>query len=234
MEEYHKIQSIFKRDDKTKLFIEGQYSVPEFEYLKDNIWVGTEKIDGTNVRVAWEYHFEALRNKLKFGGRSDKAQTQASLIEKLYTIFPSDEKKMKEVFGIDEICACLYGEGCGYRVQKNGWRYISRQPDLNGKLPEFTNKDVDFILFDVFINGWWLRRHDVEEIAEKFDIRVVPIIFEGTIDEAIEIVKNGLPSTYGDFEAEGMVLKPKIPLHTRRGDRVITKLKHKDFVKESK
>ena len=30
MKEYHKIQSIYKRDEKTHKFIEGQFSLPEF------------------------------------------------------------------------------------------------------------------------------------------------------------------------------------------------------------
>ena len=54
MNEYHKIQSVFKRDDKTHKFIEGQWSLPEFELLKDITWVWTEKIDGTNIRIIWD------------------------------------------------------------------------------------------------------------------------------------------------------------------------------------
>ncbi len=38
MKKYHKIQSVFKRDAKNnhKTFLLGEYSRPEFEYLKDN------------------------------------------------------------------------------------------------------------------------------------------------------------------------------------------------------
>ena len=56
MKEYHKIYTIFKRNPKTKYktLLEGKYSLPEFEYLKDCIWVFTEKIDGTNIRVIWK------------------------------------------------------------------------------------------------------------------------------------------------------------------------------------
>ena len=51
MKEYHKIQSIYKRDEKTRKFIEGQWSLPEFEYLQNNRWLWTDKVDGTNIRV---------------------------------------------------------------------------------------------------------------------------------------------------------------------------------------
>ena len=30
------------------------FSKPEFEYLAKSIWVGTEKIDGTNIRIGWD------------------------------------------------------------------------------------------------------------------------------------------------------------------------------------
>lgn len=46
MRNYPKINSIYKRDFETGAFIEGEFSQDEFEYLKDNIWVCTEKMDG--------------------------------------------------------------------------------------------------------------------------------------------------------------------------------------------
>ncbi len=44
MVEYHKIQTVFKRDMNTKYktLLEGEYSLPEFKYLKNNIWEYTE------------------------------------------------------------------------------------------------------------------------------------------------------------------------------------------------
>lgn len=53
MTEYHKIQTLFKRDmeSKHKTLLEGQWTLPEFEYLAGNVWTFTEKVDGTNIRV---------------------------------------------------------------------------------------------------------------------------------------------------------------------------------------
>ena len=57
MKEYHKIETIFERDmDGNKKLIEGKFRNPLVEYLKDNEWVFTEKIDGTNIRVFWDGH----------------------------------------------------------------------------------------------------------------------------------------------------------------------------------
>jgi hypothetical protein len=53
MKEYHKIQTVFKRDPSNnyKTLLEGEFAIPEFGYLQDNEWVFTEKVDGTNIRV---------------------------------------------------------------------------------------------------------------------------------------------------------------------------------------
>lgn len=204
MREYHKIQSIYKRDEKTHRFIEGQWSLPEFEYLQQNLWTFTEKIDGTNIRILWD------GEKIELKGRTDRAQIYAPLVTKLYEIF--NVVKTDDVFGKQPIC--LYGEGYGARIQKGGGNYRS---------------DVGFILFDIRIDEWWLKREDVEGIAEKFDIPIVPIIDEGTLHDAVKLIKEGVTSTFGDFKAEGLVLKPKTELFARNGQRIISKIKHRDF-----
>jgi ATP-dependent RNA circularization protein (DNA/RNA ligase family) len=203
--EYHKINSIYKRNEKTKEFL-SEYSLPEFEFLKDNIWEFTEKIDGTNVRVIWE------NGELRFGGKTDNAQMPMKLLEKLQSIFTKE--KMQVAFSNPEGRIILYGEGFGASIQSGG-KYI---------------KDgVDFILFDVLIDKWWMNREAVEDIAKKLDLKVVKVVGEGTLKEAVEMAKNGFKSEFGDFIAEGIVLRPKVQLFSRKGDRIITKVKYKDF-----
>ena len=207
MKEYPKIQSIFKRDEGTHKFIEEEWSRPEFEYLKDNVWEATEKIDGTNTRVNWD----AENDVVTFGGRTDNAQIPTFLFAKLQDLFP----KEKFIVAYPETSMTLYGEGYGARIQKGGGNYISG--------------GVDFALFDVVIDGWWLYRGNIEDIASKLGIECVPYIGIYTLRRAIDFVKRGLYSRYGDFGAEGMVLKPTAQLFNRKGGRIITKLKHKDF-----
>ncbi len=210
MEEYHKIQTLFKRDEKTKHILEGDWTLPEFEYLKDNIWVFTEKVDGMNIRVMWD------GKNIVFGGRTDSAQIPVVLLYKLQKLFDGMENKQKfiEKFGIDSN-VCLYGEGYGAKIQKSGSNYIPN--------------DVDFVLFDVNINDWWLERENVVDIANFFKIKVVPIVGEGTLQEAIEMTRNGFNSEWGEFLAEGIVARPKIELRQRDGKRIIAKIKHCDF-----
>jgi hypothetical protein len=79
----------------------------------------------------------------------------------------------------------------------------------------------------------WLERHNVEDVASKLGIAVTPIVGRGTLPEAVEFARQGFVSTVSqrpDFKAEGLVMRPAVELRTRRGDRVITKIKHRDFV----
>ena len=205
MTAYHKIQTVYKRDPATKhkTLLEGNYSLPEFEYLKDNKWVFTEKVDGTNIRVYW------VDGKVTFGGRTDNAQLPAPLVERLQEHFTPE--KMKEVFNGD---ACLYGEGYGPKIQKDGGNY---------------RDDQDFVLFDILIGGWWLDRGAVDGIAGALEIDSVPIVGEGTLTEMVENARAGITSTWGDFRAEGYIARPATELQTRGGGRIITKIKCRDF-----
>lgn len=212
MKEYHKIQTVFKRDEsnKHKTLLEGQYSLPCFEYLKNNEWVFTEKVDGTNIRVMQQEG--ETTGLVSYGGKTDAAQIPATLIERLRNMFDSKGVVMKEAFphGV-----CLYGEGYGAKIQKGGGNYGPSQ---------------DFVLFDVKIGHWWLERESVEEVALKLGLRIVPIIGKGTIDDMISMAKQGFKSTWGDFEAEGIVARPSVEMFTRNLQRIITKIKMRDFV----
>ncbi len=212
MKQYHKIQTVFKRDMSNKgKIIENDWVKPEFDYLKDNIWVFTEKVDGTNIRIIWN------GSAVTFGGKSDNAQMPVFLLYKLQELFEGTVKKQLFIshFGVEPIEVCLYGEGYGAKIQKGGGNYIS--------------DGVSFVLFDVKIGDWWLQREDVEEIARHFRIDVVPIIGEGTLNDAIELTRKGITSQWGNFTAEGIVARPKTELKARNGERIITKIKHKDF-----
>lgn len=209
MSEYHKIQTIYKRDmsSKHKTLIEGDWTLPEFAYLAGNIWTFTEKVDGTNIRII------AKNGGVTFGGRTDDAQIPAQLVTRLNNLFLPLTAKMEEIFSDG---AVLYGEGYGAKIQKGGGNYRS---------------DQDFVLFDVRVGQWWLRRPDVEDVAQKLGLDVVPIIGEGTLYDAVDWAKRGISSFWGNFDAEGIVARPKTDLNTRNGQRLITKIKCRDFGK---
>jgi len=207
MKKYHKIPTVFKRDPETKFktLLDGIYATPELEYLKDCTWVFTEKIDGTNIRVMFD------GKDLTFGGKTDRAQIPDFLLNALELRFMPLLNDFRELFpeGV-----CLYGEGYGAKIQKGGGNYRS---------------DQDFVLFDVKVGEWWLKRSDIEDIAVNFCLDIVPIIGYGTLQSMVDFTRQGLRSMWGDFLAEGIVARPHVELKARSGQRIITKIKHKDF-----
>ena len=208
MKEYHKIETIYDRDiNGTKRLIEGKFRNETIAYLADCEWEFTEKIDGTNIRIHWDGH------KITFGGRTDKANIPSHLVNKLNETFLNDETEQlfEQKFGDTEVT--LFGEGYGVKIQ-NGGDY---------------RPDVGFILFDVLIGDNYQSRESVEDIAKAFALEIVPIVLRGTLQEAVDFVKTNPSSTIGKAKMEGVVGRPKVELRDRCGNRVIVKIKYRDF-----
>lgn len=211
MEEYHKIETLFERDmEGNKKLIEGKFRNECVEYLKDNQWIFTEKVDGTNVRVHWDGH------KVTYGGRTDNAQMPTPLIQVLNDTFSGQENEQifEQKFGEQPVT--FYGEGYGGKIQSGG----------------AYSKEQKFILFDIAVGDTFLARENIEEIAKSFSLSVVPIVLTGTIQEAVDYVKtkpNSLISAE-EKESEGLVGTPKARLVDFRGNRIIVKVKVRDFI----
>lgn len=208
---YIKIDTPFERDnDGTKKLIDGKFRNETVEYLKDNKWLCSEKIDGTNIGVVWDGH------KVSFQGRTERAQIPTQLVNKLNELFGGtiNEEMFEQKFG--EMNVILFGEGYGPKIQKCGGLY---------------RDNVSFILFDVYLSdqNLWLKRDAVEDIAKSFGIDVVDIVLTGTLQEAIDFVKTKPKSHIGTANMEGLVCRPTVELLDRMGRRVITKIKVCDF-----
>ena len=238
---YQKINTIFKRDQNPGKYHncimpnEG-FTQPEFEFLRGCKFECTEKIDGTNMSVhIIPVDYTDIGNSFKvnytveYHGKTEKADTPKHLQTKMEQLFPAE--KMLEVFNknvtyenvedavkeVNHGKVIVFGEGYGVKIQKGG-NYISN--------------DCGFILFDVTVDGMFLLRESLEDIASKLEIPIVPLIGYMTVDEAIEFVKKGFKSTIAenkDYDAEGLVLKTPMGLLNRRGERIITKIKTCDF-----
>lgn len=217
MYKYTKIETPFKRDmDGGKDLMEGVFRDEAVEYLKDCQWVGTEKVDGTNIGIYWDGH------RVSFQGRTERAQIPEQLLDKLQEMFGGDvnEEIFEQMFGEKEVV--LFGEGYGPKIQKGGGLY---------------RDDVSFIIFDVYLpqSNLWLKREAIEEIAKAFNVEVVPIIIRGTLDEIVSYVKSEPWSVVAKnhsgkhYLMEGIVCKPEVEMLTRTGDRIIVKVKVKDF-----
>lgn len=205
--EYHKIDTLFERDER---FVVDPSKLKKSVLGTIKEWDVTEKIDGTNIRVML-----SLDGDVTFGGRTNNAQLPADLLMKLMQMFP--RQQMIDAFWINgkPSQAILFGEGYGAGIQKGG----------------AYRADKSFILFDVLCDGkWWLDREAVNDVAAKLGIDTVPYLGRMTLDQIIALVREPFSSKIGSATAEGIVARPIETLFDKRGERIIIKLKTKDFV----
>lgn len=205
---YPHIDSCFKRNaQRNNTIIPWDWTSDEFRYLADTNWTWTEKVDGTNTRLYWD------GNTVTLGGRTDKAQMPNKLVDSLQPLVHAIDV-WADLFGFGSESATIFGEGYGAGIQRGG----SYRPDQG------------FIVFDVKIGRTWLRRPDVESIANALGLLVVPVVGVMTLREAIILVQLGsLVSAWPGVTAEGLVGKPEVELLDRRSRRIIAKVKTKDF-----
>ncbi len=224
--EYPKIHSLWKREgwyfDKLKAmnmteaqsFIIGDYSQPEFGNIK--LWRVEEKIDGTNIRIIMDKVDKANELKVKFGGRTKDAQIPCHLLDRLQSIFIPE--KISAVFPTirEGTKVTLFGEGFGPKIQKGGEKY---------------SKEPGFILFDIMVGSWWLKREDITQIADQLLIPCVPVIGYMPEEYIIDFVKSNPQSEFNPAygRMEGVVCKPEPMMLFRNGEPIMWKLKCKEF-----
>lgn len=225
--EYPKIDTLYDRDG--RYVIVGNLRRQEFGNIKR--WSLTEKINGTNTRATLFYNGEVV-----YGGKTDDAEMSSELLEYLKKTFMPE--KMKNALWLHNKpvpqSATIYGEGYGPKISAGSGKY---------------RKDVSFRLFDCFVKyddgNWWLERNNLEDVARKLGIKCVPILgvidFLPTSSEEIQKIfadsmnRNRLVAIEEggmvDMIPEGIIAKTDELLFNRKGERVMWKLKIKDFKK---
>ncbi len=207
---YHKIETLFERDEKThKLKQPLILRNKVYEIIKT--WSFSEKIDGTNIRCIWH-----PPSSLSFGGKTDNAQIHADLIKWLYENITIE--KIALVF--PDTDAIIYGEGYGAGIQKGGGYSKTKQ----------------IVVFDILVaEKWWLNWENTCNVANKLGLKTVPFIGNMTLEEGIEMVRKGFNSILAKentgeiIPAEGIVGRTIETLFDKKGSRIIIKLKTKDF-----
>jgi hypothetical protein len=211
---YIKINTIWKRDEKNKgRIIEGDFSKQEFANIKK--WEISEKIDGMNIRITFTRNIDQnQKSMVVFGGKTDDAQIPARLVKYLQETFP--ESLLSFVFEETANKIILFGEGYGAKIQKGGGLY---------------RKDVGVIIFDVWIDGWWLEREKVNVIAKSLNVKSVPVLGIMDIETAIELVKSKPNSLVAEEPKviEGIVARSYPLMLFRDGTPITWKLKVRDF-----
>lgn len=236
--EFPKIHAPYKRDERGRFRL-AEFATPEIELLQNIDWTWRAKVDGTSIRIHVWRDAEGGSWYCDLGGRTDRAQIPPKLLSRLKDMFHSSvgQGALRGVFGYLEPAehVVLYGEGYGAGIQKGGGDYIS--------------DGVDFILFDVLVEGTWLNEASITDIADSLEIQRVPILGHGRLFYAEHVVQNRtmgastwfLPDVWKAHEAmwpnkepEGLVLVPPVSLFDRHRNRIATKVKLSDYVQFTK
>jgi len=219
MSEYHKIVNVFRRDEQTHKVLPGVYTTDELAFTSLCLWEGTEKVDGMNIRVIYP---SGEAGQLGIFGKTDRAQIKPDIYAAIVKAFPIEVLREKCASATLEGPIIFYGEGYGAGIQKAGAGYRA---------------DKGFILFDVKVGQWWLRRGDVLGLGTALGCEVIPAVARGTLPELVAWMSQGQYSRVAqgfgrtNVPMEGIVARPDgCELHTRRGERLIVKIKTCDFV----
>ncbi len=255
---YQKINTLWKRDEKNRI-IQGDYSLHEFGYLANSLWLVEEKIDGTNMSYDIYFGSDGSINRTEIRGKTENAKIPIGLLNEMNRIFGEliDSGKLTDVFKIVKTDAqgnttvswpykvTIFGEGYGGKIQSGG-RY---------------SKTEKFIVFDIEIQTTpeteplYLLRPSVDDICPKLGLDLVHAYGLMTIADAELIIENiaynvytnrmGNPSLYAQdispfsnnaedptLVIEGFVLKSPCGLRTRQGKPLVMKIKVKDYLEK--
>lgn len=232
--EYPKIETLFNRDPET-FRVTDELRKPEFGLIKH--WLVTEKIDGMNCRIVYLDDIDGFNNPgVVFYGRTERAQFTADQKTYLKSRFPDDlvQRAVTHDSGPPP-AAVVYGELYGGGIQSGGWY----------------RKDLGFRVFDVAIypnrpdelgTRWWLNWDQVTDVARKLGAETVPMIalsnatetiVEHLIDEpsyTVALDQGARPGDdVGQRAHEGVVARTDPLLFDRKGDRIMWKLKGRDY-----
>ena len=208
---YQKISAPFGRTTpKDRLVDPSIFAKPWVQLFYDSgiKMYASEKIDGTSVGIVWD------GERISFVGHTEKSEFCPRYLEYLKTNFGTSEFEsvIEELFGDKQIK--IYGEG------------ISKDYNVHYGYPE-----GNFIMYDIQNeNGTFYNRVVVKEIAKKLNL-IYPWEEMMSLKEAIDYIKTRPVSKLNpENMMEGLVLRAPLELYTNHGDRIICKVKVKDFV----
>lgn len=223
MLEYPKIETLFDRKEDFSL----DTSKPrKAEFTNVRNWAITEKVDGTNVRIGL-----MPDGSMEFGGRTETSQMPVPLVKVIQSLVTPE--KLQAAFEKDAEtglwpAVVIFAEGYGNGINKGG-KYRS---------------DLSIRVFDVNVGGFWLEQYNVEDVARKLGLAMVPSLF---MYDTLVYSESGMRSMFlnnksivasadssQNSEPEGIVAKAFPMLYDKFGERMIWKLKFSDFRKGKK
>jgi len=211
---YTKFSSPFVKDDKFKNIVELAQVLPT------GIWIKTEKVDGTNIRIILTKQTVVIKREILIGSRKlilnteDKGSKQYMDCLKEVNL-----NKIAEYFKDVDSTVVIYGEGYGAGVQKGG----------------IYSKEKNFRVFDIRIGEAYQNFEYVQKVCIDNQLNIVPIVGQAEEIGYLECLKslknfNETLIKEGDGgKPEGLVYKFEPVLLNKYKERLIFKVKFKDF-----
>jgi len=195
-----KTLTLFKRGDDFKVK-PWLFTDQRFGLL--NYWLVTEKMDGMSVILS--------ANSENYGihGRSPNTQFTPEQESFLHDQTSAAIGRLSKHILYDGKKVDIYAELVG--------------PGVNGNSHNF--KDLQLYVFDVRINDFWLDWTNTASVAQDADLVTVPVIYTMTLPEIVRLVRDTPQTEY----FEGIVARSDPYLYNNKGERLMFKLKAKDF-----
>lgn len=214
---YIKFSSPFVKDEKFK------NTMDEAQYLPEGNWIKTEKIDGTNIRIILTKPVDEKREIL-IGSRKLILNPDDVTSKQFYDCLENvNLNKIAEYFKETNSTVVIYGEGYGAGVQKGG----------------IYSPKKDFRVFDIKIGNAYQDFEFVEKVCIDNQLNIVPVLGKTRVmsyGECIESLSKFQDTLIRDGcggKPEGIVYKHEPVLLNKYGERLIFKVKFKDFKEDS-
>ena len=211
---YTKFSSPFVKDDKFKNTIELAQVLPTGR------WILTEKVDGTNIRIILTKPDEEGNRTTMVGSRTLLLNPDDKGSKQFYSCIEDvNLNKLAEYFKDVNSTVVIYGEGYGAGVQTGGM-YSSKK---------------NFRVFDICIGKAYQDFEYVQKVCIDNQLNLVPIIGEtreityGQCYTSLDKFKETLIKEGTGGKPEGLVYKFEPVLLNKYGERLIFKVKFKDF-----
>jgi len=211
---FDKFSSPFKKDNNFKNTTELSQEFPTGK------WILTEKIDGTNIRIILTKLDEDGKREIHLGSRklilNEKDKGSKQYMDCLKEV---NLHKIREYFEDVNSTIIIYGEGYGAGIQKGG----------------IYSKEKNFRVFDIRIGKAYQDFEYVKKVCMDNQLNLVPIL--GDIKEINyhdckyhlhEFKETSIKEGSGG-KPEGLVIKFEPVLLNKYGERLIFKIKFKDF-----
>ena len=231
--------------------IMGCFTDPAVKYLKDCLWEGYSKIDGTNSKIC----YFPSNAELLVGGKTDKASSQHGQFEMLQEIGGKIKPELEKLFPKEDAKFAPVKEGNKIQfVDKDG---VPEELTENGLYCVYVNEvpvyiygeyygqgiqkcggryhdHNDFRVFDIDAQGWWVPSDIRNAWCKQLGLKTVPFIGIRTLTEFEKMVMDGFTTLVDGVKdptliEEGIVARPVIPIKDARGNRIIVKIKYCDY-----